>query len=596
MPLPLPPFQNVRLSLWIEEMVRLCQPDRIHLCDGSDQEYQELLSLLVEKKTFVPLQKRPGSYWCHSHPDDVARVEEATFICTPHKEDAGPTNNWRRPEQMLLTLREHFAGAMQGRAMYIIPYCMGPLGGDVSHIGVQLTDSEYVACHMRLMTRMGSEVLKRLGDDLFVPCVHSVGVPLPPGKIDPPWPCNPEKRLIVHFPEDKSIWSFGSGYGGNALLGKKAFALRIASVLAREEGWLAEHMLILSITSPEGKKKYIAASFPSCCGKTNLAMLTSTLPGWKVECIGDDIAWMKFGKDGRLYAVNPEAGIFGVAPGTSSAINPAIMKMIERNTLFTNVALDATGDVWWEGMSKTPPPNLTDWKGERWTPEKESKAAHPNARFTASLSQCPTIDPEYDNPEGVPIDAILFGGRRSSLDPLVYESLNWKHGVFLGATLASETTAAAKGTVGQLRRDPFSMLPFCGYHMGDYFAHWLSMEQEGRTLPKIYRVNWFRKDDQGKFLWPGFGENVRVLKWIYERLDGKNHAELSAIGYLPHPEDLDLSGLSLSREQIGELLSVHSDQWPEEIEAIAEYFCQFGEKLPKGLQEELVSLHERVSQ
>lgn len=592
--------KNKKLIRWIEEAILLCEPSQIHLCSGTPEEFHQLSQELVEKKVFVPLnpQKRPGSFWCHSDPEDVARVEEATFICSLSKEDAGPTNNWRDPVEMHALLNMLFKGCMKGRTLYVIPFCMGLLESDICEIGVQITDSAYVVCNMFLMARIGKKVLDVLGEDFFVPCMHSVGVPLnlKTGVIDSPWPCRHDQKYIVHFPEERSIWSFGSGYGGNALLGKKCLALRIASVMARDEGWLAEHMLILSLTSPQGEKKYFAAAFPSACGKTNLAMLSSSLKGWDVKCIGDDIAWMKFGADGRLYAVNPEAGFFGVAPGTSLQTNPNAMRTIEKNTIFTNVALTSDGDVWWEGMTPSPPPHLTSWLGTPWNPEMGIKAAHSNSRFTTPLAQCPVLDPAWEDPKGVPISGIIFGGRRSSIVPLVYESFNWQHGVFIGASLSSEMTAAAKGEIGKLRHDPFAMLPFCGYNMGDYFAHWLKMGTLAapQKLPKIFYVNWFRKSKDGKWLWPGYGENIRVLKWMFEHIDGKDNAETSPIGYLPKEGSLDLSGLSVSRESMQELFAIDRDAWCQEASDLRQYFSLFGGKLPQAISDELTALESRL--
>ena len=591
---------NQKLNHFIQEVIDLCQPDDVHLCDGSEEENKTLLSHLVKKGVFVPLnsEKRPGSYWCHSDPDDVARVEEATFICSRKEEDAGPTNHWKDPAEMKKILMGLFSGCMKGRTLYIIPFSMGPVGSKLSYIGVQLTDSPYVAVNMRIMTRMGKRVLDELGDGFFVPCLHSVGVPLEEGQEDVAWPCRKDSKYIVHFPEERSIWSFGSGYGGNALLGKKCFALRIASAIARDEGWLAEHMLILGLTSPEGETKYVAAAFPSMCGKTNLAMVQSALPGWKVECVGDDIAWMKFKEDGRLYAINPEAGFFGVAPGTSEESNPNALSTISKNTIFTNTALTPDHDVWWEGLTKEPPLKLIDWHGEQWTPlVSKTKASHPNARFTAPLSQCPVIDPNWDSPEGVPISAFIFGGRRPSTIPLVFQSLSWNHGVLLGASLSSETTAAAKGAVGNLRHDPFAMLPFCGYNMGDYFAHWLKIgtKTAPEKLPKIFYVNWFRKTPEGAFIWPGFGDNIRALKWILERCDGKDNADLTPIGYLPKEDALNIEGLDLSSQELQGLLAVDTDGWLKESYDLEEYFELFGDHFPKPLSEELNALRSRLS-
>ncbi|MBX7066746.1 MAG: phosphoenolpyruvate carboxykinase (GTP) [Parachlamydiales bacterium] len=577
-------------KIWIDEIAELCQPSRVHLCDGSDEEYNSIAASMVSHQTLIPLKKRPGSFWCHSHPDDVARVEECTFICCKEKVDAGPTNNWCDPQEMHRRLKSLFAGCMRGRTMYVIPYCMGPIGSPFSKIGIEITDSPYVVLNMKIMTRMGLHVLKQIKSD-FVPGVHSVGVPLKPGEKDVPWPCNPSDRVIAHFPHEPSIWSFGSGYGGNALLGKKCFALRIASVLARNESWLAEHMLILGITNPQGQKKYIAAAFPSACGKTNLAMLTPTLPGWKVECVGDDIAWMRFGSDGRLYAINPEAGYFGVAPGTSMKTNPNAMKTIAHDALFTNVALTPDRDVWWEGIGSEPPPGLISWLGSLWDPKSGKPASHPNARFTVSAKQNPIYDPEAENPLGVPISAIIFGGRRASVVPLVVEAFNWAHGVFFGASVSSEMTAAAKGEIGKLRHDPFAMLPFCGYNMGDYFNHWLEMGKKSHQLPRIYYVNWFRKDEEGKYLWPGFGENVRVLKWIFERTSNLAPAKLSPIGHLP--TTLDLSGLDIDLKK---LFHVSAQEWQQEAQELASYFKLFKDQMPPVLLDELKHLMQRLSE
>jgi phosphoenolpyruvate carboxykinase (GTP) len=585
------------LGRWVAEIAALTKPDAVVWCDGSQAEWERLTSLLVEGGTFTRLnpELHPNSFYCASDPSDVARVEDRTFICSEREEDAGPTNNWIEPGEMRTTFGEIFDGCMRGRVMYVVPFCMGPLGGEISQVGVEITDSPYVVVSMRIMTRMGTEALREIERrGSFVRAVHSVGASLDPGQEDVPWPCNPVK-YISHFPETREIWSYGSGYGGNALLGKKCYALRIASVMARDEGWLAEHMLIVKVTPPDGSPRYLAAAFPSACGKTNLAMMQPTIPGWKVETIGDDIAWMRFGPDGRLYAINPEAGFFGVAPGTGMKTNANAVEMMHGNSIFTNVALTDDGDVWWEGLTPEPPAHLTDWKGRDWSPGSPDPAAHPNARFTVPADQCPIIAPEWDDPAGVPISAILFGGRRPSTVPLVIESFDWDHGVFLGANVASEKTAAAEGTVGELRHDPFAMLPFCGYNMGDYFGHWLSVGQkaEPEKLPRLFYVNWFRKDASGRFVWPGFGENSRVLKWIVERVSAADSegAVSTPVGLLPAPGALDLDGLELSEADRDLLLTVDVAAWKREAEQMPEFFRGFGGHLPARLWE----LHEELT-
>ncbi|MBS3904013.1 MAG: phosphoenolpyruvate carboxykinase (GTP) [Simkania sp.] len=585
------------LQKWIEHAEALCKPLAVHVCDGSDEEFQALCQGLVEKGVFLPLNPllRPESFLTRSHPDDTARVEENTFICSKKKEDAGPTNHWEDPVSMRKRLHQLFDGCMQGRTMYVVPFCMGPLDSPLARFAVEITDSPYVVCHMHLMTRMGKRALAEIKKGKqWIPCMHSVGAPLKEGEQDVAWPCRPDQRWIVHFPEDREIWSFGSGYGGNALLGKKSLALRIASVLARDEGWLAEHMLIVGITNPRGEKHYITGAFPSACGKTNLAMLKAAFPGWKVECVGDDIAWMRFGADGKLYAVNPEAGFFGVAPGTSKESNPHAMQAIARRAIFTNVALTSEGDVWWEGMTKEPPKGLTDWRGHPWDPNSGMKAAHPNSRFTVAITQCPVLDPAWDSAQGVPISAILLGSRRAATMPLVFAARSWEHGVFLGSALASETTAAAAGEMGKVRNDPFAMLPFCGYNMADYWAHWLriGLKTDHVTLPRMYQVNWFRKGANNQFLWPGFGENIRVIEWIFDCLAGRAKGEESILGIIPKKDELDIEGLTASFEQ---LFQMDLQGIREDVKRLESFYDAFGDRIPEKLREQMQELDKKLS-
>ncbi len=588
--------RNAKLKAWVDEITTLCEPDSVYWCDGSREEYDRVMASAVKSGSAIPVTKRPNSFLFRSDPSDVARIEARTYISYPNKEQAGPTNNWVDPVELKATMKDLYKGCMKGRTLYVIPFSMGPIGSPMAKIGIEITDSPYVFCNMHIMTRVGTQVIEALGDGgEFIPCLHSVGAPLAEGQEDVPWPCAPmEQKYISHFPAENLIWSYGSGYGGNALLGKKCLALRIASAMAKREGWMAEHMLILRLISPEGKRYHIAAAFPSACGKTNLAMIQPTIDGWKAECLGDDIAWMKIGPDGRLYAINPEAGFFGVAPGTSYDSNPMAMDSVRENTIFTNCALTDDSDMWWEGMNGAPD-HAIDWKGRDWTPDKDEPAAHPNARFTAPAAQCPVISPDWEKPEGVPIDIFIFGGRRATLVPLVFEAYDWDHGVYLGATASSETTAANIGAVGNVRRDPFAMTPFCGYNMADYFQHWFDMgDRLGDKAPRIFYVNWFRKSPEGKWLWPGFGDNSRALKWMCERIEGKADAKETAIGYLPRESDLDLSGLDIPAEDLEQLLKVDEAAWAAELPGIEQYFAQFGDRLPARLARQLKALRERL--